>query len=316
VFANNAATPYLNQFNLTVQHQVMRDTSLHVAYVGTISRKMSGNIDQNNPVYGPGATSANVDSRRPYMPGTFQAIGTYETAFNATYNALQAVLTQRMSHGLSFNANYTFGKGLDLVSGDNYNGGLGFTDSSNPGRDKGPTDGLAHHILNFSGTYNTPKVRNLGGIGNYALSGWQVNAIAQFRSGTPVNITSGQDSNKDNVWNDRPNLTGNFKVSGSRAEKIAKYYDPAAFTAAAAGTYGNVGRNFLIGPGYVNSDLSFFRLFPIYKEHALQFRVELFNAFNHANLNNPDGGIADSNAGRITSASTGRIVQGGLKYSF
>jgi hypothetical protein len=152
VFDKNAATPYLNQTNLTVQQQLMKNTSLQVAYVGTISRKMSGNIDQNNPVYGPGATTANADSRRPYLPGTFQAIGTYETAFNASYNALQTVLTQRMSHGLSFNANYSFAKGIDLVSGDNYNGGLGFTDSNNPGRDKGPTDGLAHHIFNFSGT--------------------------------------------------------------------------------------------------------------------------------------------------------------------
>ena len=110
VFANNAATPRMNQFNLTVQRQVMKDTSLQVGYVGTLSRKMSGNIDQNNPVYGAGATTANIDARRPYMPGVFQSIGTYVTGFNASYNALQAVLTQRLSHGLSFNANYTFGQ--------------------------------------------------------------------------------------------------------------------------------------------------------------------------------------------------------------
>jgi len=83
---------------------------------------------------------------------------------------------------------------------------------------QGPTDSLAHHILNISGTYETPKVRNLGTIGNYALSGWQANAIVQFRSGLPVNITSGVDSNADNNWNDRPNVTGNYKnlVPGRR----------------------------------------------------------------------------------------------------
>jgi len=323
VFANNAATPRLNQFNLTVQQQVEKNMSLQVAYVGTLSRKMSGNIDQNNPIYendpitGAAPSSSNVDDRRPYMPGTFQSIGTYVTGYNASYNALQAVLTQRLSHGLTLNANYTFGKGIDIVSGDNYNGGLGFTDSSDPGRDKGPTDGMAHHILNISGTYDTPKVRNLGTIGNYALSGWQANAIISMRTGTPVNVTSGVDSNADNVWNDRPNLIGSYKESGSRAQKIAMYFDPKAFQAASAGSYGNVGRNFLIGPGYVNSDLSFFRFFPIYKEHQLQFRVELFNAFNHANLGNPDAGLLDSNVGRITSAANaGRIAQGGLKYSF
>jgi len=323
VFANNAATPRLNQFNLTVQQQVTKNMSLQVAYVGTLSRKMSGNIDQNNPTYendpstGDAPTSSNVDDRRPYMPGTFQAIGTYVTGYNASYNSLQAVLTQRLSHGLSFNANYTFGKGLDIVSGDNYNGDLGFTDSSSPARDKGLTDGMAHNILNISGTYETPKVRNLGRVGNYSLSGWQANAIVSMRSGLPVNITSGVDSNADNVWNDRPDLTGNYKESGSRAQKIAKYFNPAAFTAATDGGYGNVERNFLIGPKYVNFDLSFFRFFPIYKEHQLQFRAELFNAFNHTNLGTPDAGLLDSNVGKITStANAGRIAQGGLKYSF
>jgi hypothetical protein len=322
VFANNAATPRLSQMNLTVQRQVTKNMSLQTAYVGTISRKMSGNIDQNNPIYetdpitGNPPSSANVDDRRPYMPGVFQAIGTYETGFNASYHAFQAVLIQRVSHGLSFNANYTFGKGIDAVSGDNYNGGLGFTDSSNPGRDKGPTSGLPRHIFALSGTYDTPKVRNLGLIGNSVLSGWQANAIVTIHSGTPVNVTSGVDSNADNVWNDRPNLIGTYKVSGSRQQKIAQYFNPAAFSAAAAGSYGNVGRNFLVGPGYVNSDLSFFRLFPIYREHQLQFRAELFNAFNHTNLQNPDAGLRDGNVGRITSAYAGRIVQGGLKYSF
>jgi hypothetical protein len=250
------------------------------------------------------------------MPGIWQSIGTYTTGFNASYNALQVVANQRLSHGLNFNANYSWAKGIDLVSGDNYNGGLGFTDSSDPGRDRGPTDGLAHHIFNFSGTYNTPKVHNMGKGGNYVISGWQVNGIVSIRTGTPFNVTSGKDTNADNVWNDRPNLVGNPHVSGNREKKIGEYFNPAAFTAAAPGGYGNVERNFLIGPGYWNADLSFFRIFPIFREHAVQFRAELFNAFNHANLNNPDAGLSDSNVGRITSASTARIAQFGLKYSF
>ena len=316
VFANNTVTPYLSQMSLNVQQQVTSNLNIQASYVGTISRKMSGNIDQNNPVYTTGATSSNVDSRRPYLPGVFQSIGTYVTGFNASYNALQVVANQRFSHGLSFNANYSWAKSIDLVSGDNYNGGLGFTDSTDPGRDKGPTDGLARHIFNFSGTYDTPKLENHGFAGKYLLGGWQVNAIVSMRTGTPVNVTSGVDSNADNVWNDRPNLTGNPHVSGSRAQKIAEYFNPGAFAAAAAGGYGDIGRNFLVGPGYWNADMSFFRMFPIWREHSLQFRAELFNAFNHANLNNPDAGLLDSNVGRITSASTARVAQFGLKYSF
>ena len=317
VFAANATTPRLNQFNVTVQHQLTNNSSLQVAYVGNISRKMSGNVDKNNPVYGPGATLQNIDQRRPYYSLGFQAIGTYETGFNADYNALQVVMNQRMSHGLSFNANYTWGKGTDIVSNDNYNGSLGFTDSTNPGRDKGPTDGLPHQIFNFSGTYNTPTFQNLGKAASMFLGGWQANAIISLHSGTPVNITSGYDSNMDGVNNDRPNQSGSPNTSHTKKPTSVAWFSSAPFTVAPNGTYGNVGRNSLIGPRYINSDLSFFRLFPIYKEHQLQFRAELFNAFNHANLNNPNGNLASgSGFGKVTSATVGRIAQFGLKYSF
>jgi len=317
VFANNATTPRLNQFNVTVQHQLTNNMSLQAAYVGSISRKMSGNIDQNNPVYGPGATPANVDQRRPLFSGGLQAVGTYVTGYNASYNALQIVVNQRMAHGLSFNTNYTWGKGTDLVSGDNYNGGLGFTDTTNPGRDKGPTSGLPRQIFNFSGTYNTPKFQNLGKAASALLGGWQANAIISLHSGTPVNITSGTDSNMDGVNNDRPNQTGNPSVTHTRTSTNEAWFGSTAFQTAPSGTYGNVGRNSLIGPGYINSDLSFFRLFPIYNESQLQFRAELFNAFNHANLNSPNGNLASgSGFGKITSATVGRIAQFGLKLSF
>jgi hypothetical protein len=315
-FDPNAATPYVNQMNFTVQHQLTRDTTLQVGYVGTLSRKLSSNIDQNNPVYGPGATSANVDARRPYLPGVFQSIAEYQTAFNASYNALQVVATQRASHGLSFNANYTYGRGTDLISGDTYNGSLAFTDSTNPARDRGPTDGLAHQIFAFSGTYDTPKLQKFGAVGDSLLGGWQANAIVTMHTGLPVNVTSGVDSNADGNFNDRPNQTGDPNLGGSRQAKIAEWFNYHAFTAAGPGTYGNTGRNSLFGPGYVNFDLSFFKIFTIHEAQQIQFRAEMYNAFNHTNLQNPDAGLTDSNVGRITSAYVGRIIQFGLKYSF
>ena len=321
VFDKNARTPYINQLNFSVQRQVTKDLSVQAAYVGTLSRKMSGNIDQNNPVYGPGATSANVDARRPILPGVLQAIGTYVTAFNASYHSLQIVANQRMSHGLSFNFNYTWAKGLDLASTDNYNGGLIFTDESKPSRDKGPADGLPHHLVHFSGTYESPKAHRLGRVGNYLVNGWQVNAMLTLRSGTPFTINSGKDSNADGVWNDRPSLVGNPHAGVSWKQllsgKYPQYFDPAAFAEVPAGTlYGNVGRNSMFGPGYVNADMSFFRIFPIHERHALQFRAEMFNAFNHVNLNNPGNSLTGWNYGYITSTSPARVMQMGLRYSF
>jgi hypothetical protein len=176
---------------------------------------------------------------------------------------------------------------------------------------------LPHQIFNFSGTYNTPTFQNLGKAASMFLGGWQANAIISLHSGTPVNITSGYDSNMDGVNNDRPNQSGSPNTSHTKKPTSVAWFSSAPFTVAPNGTYGNVGRNSLIGPRYINSDLSFFRLFPIYKEHQLQFRAELFNAFNHANLNNPNGNLASgAQFGQITSATVGRITQFGLKYSF
>jgi hypothetical protein len=219
---------------------------------------------------------------------------------------------------LNFNANYTWAKGLDLVSSDNYNGGLGFTSSLNPGLDKGPSDGLAKSILNFSGTYQVPKFQNLGNVANALVSGWEANTIFRLHSGTPVNVTSDVDTNMDGVSGDRPNRTAgkSLYTSGSRAQRIQQWFNPAAFQAAPAGQNGNLERNFLTGPRFVNADVSFFRVFPIYEEHKIQFRAELFDAFNHGNLNNPVSDLLNPNVGQIQSAVAARVVQFGLHYSF
>ena len=319
-----ATRPWINQLNLSVQRELMRGMTVQVAYVGTISRKLTDNVDQNYPIYetdpltGQPASPSNFNDRRPYLPGVFTSVGTYVTGYNASYNALQIMLTQSTWHGLNFNANYTWAKSLDLISGDNYNGGLGFTSSLNPGLYKGPSDGLAKSIFNFSGTYQVPKFQNLGKAVNALVSGWEANAIVSIRSGTPINVTSDVNSKMDGIDNDRPNLIASkpLYTSGSRAARIHQWFSSAAFQAAPAGQIGTVERNFLTGPGFANADISFFRLFPIYEEHKIQLRAELFDAFNHGNLNNPVSDLLNPNVGQIQSAAAARIVQFGLHYSF
>ncbi len=318
-FDPQAATPYVQQINLSVQQQLTNAMNLEIAYVGTLSRKQTVNIDENAPVYIPGnSTQANIDARRPYLPGVVQQVTDYKTAANASYNALQVVVNQRFSHGLSFNANYTWAKSLDIISNDQYNSGISVVDSRNIALDLGPTTGVPTQIFAFSGSYETPKVRSLGFVGRYILSDWQANAIVTRNNGIPFNITSGTDSNLDGINNDRPNLIGNPRLpSGrSKADMIAAYFNKAAFATAAPGQDGNLGRNALVGPKFINTDLSFFRLFPIHEGHTLQFRAEMFNAFNHTNFGNPDAGLTDTNVGKITASSPARIMQFGLRYAF
>jgi hypothetical protein len=319
-----ATRPWINQVNLSVQRQLTPAMSLQLAYVGTISRKLTGDVDQNNPIYetdpitGAPPSASNFNDRRPYLPQAFQSVGTYVTGYNASYHALQVVLLQRLAHGLTFNANYTWAKSLDLISGDTLNGGLAFTDSLNPGLDKGPTSSLPTQIFAFSGTYQTPKITRFGKVGDAVLSDWAANSIVSIHNGLPINVTSDVDSNMDGVTNDRPNQIGNASLSGgrSREQKIAQWFNPAAFVAAPAGTYGNVGRDSLTGPGFANADISFFRNFPIHEQQNLQFRAEMFDAFNHGNLENPTSDLKSTVVGQITSVYAARVVQFGLHFSF
>jgi hypothetical protein len=108
-----------------------------------------------------------------------------------------------------------------------------------------------------------------------------------------------------------PNLGG----GRSRAQKIADYFNSVAFAVPAAGTpYGNSPRNPLIGPGYVNTDISAFKRFVIYEKSDLLFRAEVFNAFNNVNLGTPNATLGSTQYGKIASANTPRIMQFALKY--
>jgi len=122
----------------------------------------------------------------------------------------------------------------------------------------------------------------------------------------------------DGISGDRPNRVAGQSVytSGSRAQRIAKWFNTAAFQTPADGSNGNVGRNAFVGPGFWNADVSFFKIIPIYEEHKIQFRAELFDAFNHGNLNNPVSDLLNPSKGQIQSAVAARIVQFGLHYSF
>jgi hypothetical protein len=105
-------------------------------------------------------------------------------------------------------------------------------------------------------------------------------------------------------------------TSGPQAARIEQWFDTSCFGVPAPNTFGNAGRNTLIGPGTVNVDLAAHRIFAITERVNLQFRGEFFNAFNHTQFNNPDTSVADDTFGRITSARSPRIIQLALKLRF
>ncbi|HZL50241.1 MAG TPA: TonB-dependent receptor [Terracidiphilus sp.] len=331
-FAPNVATPFTSQYNVNIQQQLTSSMSLQLAYVGSRSRKQQLNIDENAPIFVPGSTNgtansttSNVNQRRPYNGATASTVvpasavslaqvATYSTAVNASYDALQATLMNRLSHSVSFVANYTWAKTLDIVSGNQYNAGIGIVDSRNPGLDKGNSDGQPRHLFTLSGVYELPTTKRFGFVGKHILSGWQANGILSANSGSPFTVTSGVDSNVDGINIDRPNLVGNPFPDGTRT--LSNFLAKTAFGMPTTGQNGSLGRNTYFGPKFVNLDATLMKNFPITESQKVEFRWEAFNALNHTNFSNPTSNLSSGNFGKITASGPARIMQFALRYSF
>jgi hypothetical protein len=266
-----------------------------------------------------GAQYIPVTSRpNPYLSGGFF----WYTEGNSSYNAIQTDVTQRLAHGLQFRANYTYSKNLDMNSGltgaQAQNQAQMILDRNDLPRDWGPSALNVANQTSISGSYELPFARR-----NPILGGWQLNGIATVLSGFPMTpqVGSNRSGDGDTRNPDRPNYNPAFTgpiIVGSPTE----WFNPNAFVLPAAGTYGNVGRGVLTGPGLVDLDVSLFKTTRLRERATLQFRAEFFNAVNHANFATPNAtvfssGAISSTAGLITAtATTSRQIQFGLKLGF
>jgi hypothetical protein len=152
------------------------------------------------------------------------------------------------------------------------------------------------------------------------LDHWDFGSIVSLASGFPFNVVTGADNSRTGYGADRPNLVGDPRLptDRARADLLARYFNPAAFQANAIGTFGNFGRNVLIGPGTANVDFTVNKSFPVSERWGrVQLRFEFFNLFNRPGFGNPGASLAaPAQMGRIVSAGPGRIIQFGAKYSF
>jgi len=308
-------TGYVQSFNFNLQHEVVNDLLVQAAYVGKLGRKLLVTISTNPALYGPGATLANVDSRR-IMKG-FGNNSEMVSIANASYNALQLDVKKRFSRGFSVQGAYTFSKSLDLnssISEGNVGG-----DPFNRRSSYGPSDFDAKHIASFSWIWDLPKLAAVAPIVRETLGGWQVNGLVTMRSGLPFNVVTASDIALSGTSSQRPNVVGNHKLPGDRprGDKILAWFDRTAFANPATGTYGNTGRNALVGPASAVTNFGLFKNFALPGREGLrlQFRSEFFNLFNSVNLGNPNGTMG-STMGRITSAGDARVIQFALKLLF
>jgi hypothetical protein len=313
--------PYTQNFGASIQRQLTNNLLLDVAYVGTIGRKLVILREVNPAVYGPGATTKNTSARRIYAP-LFDSVGGLFSDGNSNYNSLQVTLTKRLEKGISFGLAYTYSKAIDeAVSGGNAFATVDQGGPQNPFNvavDRSLSDFDTRHRLTASYLYELPFF-HLHPWANRVFSGWELGGLLTLKSGSPVNLLTGTDNSLTGVGFDRPNVVGNPDdlPSRSKAATLAEYFDVSAFVPNTTGTYGNAGRNVIVGPGLFDWDVSLAKRLHITEKHTLQIRGDGFNVVNKANFSNPGSTVTSPTTfGRITSASNGRILQVSLKYFF
>jgi hypothetical protein len=311
--------PYTYQMNLTVEKEIFRNFSISASYVGALGRKLPASVDRNYPVFGPGATTANVNARRPYLPGTISAARVLQSTFKSDYHGLQVSGERRGTH-FSAKAYYSFGKALEDV--DYQGGGLPAVQNSNRIElERARTSADRTHSFVLSGIWKIDYLKESKGAVKALLNDWTISTIVTLQSGAPLTITSGVDRNFDGVGNDRPDIIGDPKLGSGRPreERIEQWFNTAVFVLPAAGNDGTASRSIVDGPGYRNVDLGLFRDIGLPGRAVLQLRVEATNAFNFVNFQNSAVGTslnAPATFGKIRTARDMRRIQLGARVSF
>jgi outer membrane receptor protein involved in Fe transport len=348
VLEKSYPSPQSYQYSLGVQYELMPRTSLEVNYVGSrqIHLGRNVNINQVPAVYQPAianfvnngctpdllpttaSTCVDANTVRPFLGYDF--INVNERAATSRYNSLQVFFNRQMSHGLAFQASYTYSRNIATTSNKDSEGRfLPVQDAFHPDREKAVADQDIPHSLVLNYIWELPFARKSNGIVKVLASGWQINGISTFRSGRPLNICLQNDNAGlgDSGICERPDVTGNPILDKSK-RTLNEWFNTAVFSTPALGTFGNSGRNSVRGSGINNWDLSIFKVtdFPWFGRHSgwyaaenakLEFRAEMFNAWNHPQFGDPGTTLGDANFGQITSLGINpREIQFGLRIEF
>jgi len=272
-------------------------------------------------VLAPGATTGNVNDRRPYMPGVLSTINMIKPLLNSSYHGLQITAEKRFARNFTAKGYYTFGKGLDYVNTQNSTLQTA-TDWNNIALDRGRANNDRRHSMVISGVWNLNYFQRMPLALRAVAGGWSIAAIASLRSGVPLTVTSGTDNNFDGVNNDRPDLVGSpfLDPNRPRNQVVDQWFNIAAFnkvTQAVNSYDGTAGRGIIEGPGLKNVDMTIARSFRLTESKSLQFRAEATNALNLVNLSNPGTNAnTASTFGKVTTANPMRQLQLGLKFVF
>jgi Carboxypeptidase regulatory-like domain len=350
----SAGSGYVQQWNLAVQRAITNNLSAEVAYVGShivhvgipdsnLNQLTAAQLAQGpslqtsvpNPYYGQipassplgGKTISTAQLLKPYP--RFQNVATYRNnSGNTNYNALQAKVEQRLSHGISFLFAYTHSKLMDdassvfsstVLSSPNTSS-LIAADTFRPYLERDSSNGDMPNVTSFAGIYQLPAGRGHNfastGIANALLGGWTLNGIMSLQSGMPVTVTQATNNNAFAGFAlQRPNIIAQTSLPSSQRTP-AHFFNTAAFTTAPQFTIGNGSRNPVRGAAYRDLDIAFVKNTSLPHEANLEFRAELFNITNTPAFAQPNGSFGAAAFGTIIATTTDpRVVQFALRLS-
>ncbi len=300
-------------YSLTVQRQLPASFLLEVGYVGKLSRHLPSfvNINQLPPGTLQANRGVNAEALRPYKG--YSSILYEGNRSSSNYNAMTASLERRFRKGLTFQTAYTFSRSIDNASDKRDVAMI----SSNLRANRGLSTFDRTHLLAISYVYEVPFFRsnNLRML-RPVLAGWQFAGLAVLQSGLPASVfVNGDIAGVAGGGTQRANVIGPGKLDKSE-RTFNRYFNTAAFTAPAAGTFGDSGRNNLRMPGTRNWDMSLSKRVPIAETKNIQLRGDFFNILNHLSYNSVQTTLGNAAFGSINGADPARAIQLALRLEF
>jgi len=347
VYPKDIKPAYVQEWNLTAEYAVTPKMSLQVGYLGEQGQHIEdyGNLNQylvnGDPTSAPYYNNKylGINAVDPSISIGSNSLLITESRAASNYQALQAVLRDRLSHGLEFTLNYTYAKALTNSLGNyalNVNGFSGaFQNYYDSAADWGPAGYDVRHNVSWTMVYALPVGRGqqfLSDINRFedeAIGGWKFSVVGVGYTGFPQTAT-GPGNNSNSYGNSRPNQYRNIKIVNRSVgdwfgtDPSATYCNTpgvdngvCAFGVPAPNTFGTARNGSLRGPGYMNVDMSAFKDFYIVREQTIGFRFDAFNALNIASYGNPDTNITDATFGNISNVrSVERHLQFSANYRF
>ncbi len=317
-YPRNMPTDFVQQLLFSVQHQFAGGILLDTSYVFTHGDNLNFATDIDEaPVSALGCSGTNCGNPNP----VFNAIAGQNYTGWSNYNALQFRVQKRMQNGLDFQVNYAWSRSIDTGTGNRHGSGVDiYQNAYSPAANYGlsnfnSADTLVGEVV-YELPFGTGREFSLQGIANQIAGGWRVSSVFQWHSGipfTPViqsSVADGVDPGLDSALSNGvtlyPELVGNPKVSNPTN---GEWFNPAAYANPVPGTFGNSGRNTLVGPGFTDVDLSIAKDFPLrFEGMNLEVRADMYNMLNHVNYANPDADVGYTSTGALADPDSGEIL--------